>query len=67
MSLERMILLVVGLVVLGSVALSVLDSPSWLWVTALMGAHLVQASFTGMCPVVMILRKMGLPERAGFG
>jgi hypothetical protein len=45
----------------------VLHSPSWLWVTALMGAHLVQAAFTGMCPVVMILRKMGLPERAGFG
>ena len=66
MSLERMSLLVVGLVVLGSVALSVLHSPSWLWVTALMGAHLVQAAFIGMCPVVMVLGKMGLPELAGF-
>jgi len=26
----------------------------------------VQASFTGMCPVVMALKKMGLPSRAGF-
>jgi len=66
MSLERMILLVFGLVVLGSVLLSVLHSSAWLWVTALMGAHLAQAAFTGMCPVVMVLRKMGLPERAGF-
>jgi hypothetical protein len=31
-----------------------------------MGAHLAQAAFTGMCPVVMVLRKMGLPERGGF-
>ena len=66
MSLERMILLLVGLVVLGSVALSALRSTSWLWVTAPMGAHLVQAGFTGMCPVAMVLGKMGLPERAGF-
>jgi len=66
MTLERMILLVVGLVVLGSVALAVWVSPYWLWLTALMGAHLVQASFTGMCPVVMALKRMGLPSRAGF-
>jgi hypothetical protein len=32
-----------------------------------MGAHLVQASFTGMCPVVAMLKKLGLPERPGFG
>ena len=67
MSLERTILLVVGLVVLGSVLLSVYHSPSWLWLTALMGAHLVQASFTGMCPVVAMLKKLGLPERPGCG
>jgi hypothetical protein len=66
MSLERMILLVVGVVVLGSVLLSVYHSPHWLWLTGVMGAHLIQASFTGLCPVVRMLKKLGLPERAGF-
>jgi hypothetical protein len=66
MSLERMILLVVGLIVVASVLLAVYHSPGWLWVTGIMGLHLVQAAFTGMCPVVSILKKMGLPERAGF-
>jgi hypothetical protein len=30
----------------------------------LLGAHLVQASFTGMCPAVMTYKRLGLPRRA---
>ena len=67
MTIERSILLVVGLVVLGSVLLAVYHSPNWLWLTGLMGGHLVQASFTGMCPVVMALKRMGLPSKPAFG
>jgi hypothetical protein len=66
MTLERTILLVVGVVVLASVLLGVYHSPYWFWVTGLMGAHLIQASFTGMCPVVRTLRAMGFKEVAGF-
>ncbi|WP_460451736.1 YgaP family membrane protein [Alsobacter sp. SYSU BS001988] len=67
MTIERMILLVVGVVVLASVLLAVYQSPKWLWLTGLMGAHLIQASFTGMCPVVMALKRLGLPSRPAFG
>ncbi len=66
MTLERSILLIVGLVVLFSVLLAVLHSPAWLWLTAIMGLHLVQASVTGFCPVVKALRRMGVPSKAGF-
>lgn len=66
MSLERMVLLIVGVVVLGSLLLGIYHSPYWFWVTGLMGAHLIQASFTGMCPVVRTLKAMGVPEKAGF-
>lgn len=67
MTLERAILLVVGVVVLGSVLLAVYHNINWLWVTGLMGAHLIQASFTGMCPVVMTLKKLGFQSRPAFG
>ncbi len=67
MSVERAVLLVVGVVVLGSLLLGLYRSPMWFWVTGLLGAHLIQASFTGMCPVVGMLKKLGLPQRAGFG
>jgi len=66
MTIERAILLVVGVVVLGSVLLAVYHSMNWLWLTGLMGAHLVQASFTGMCPVVMALKRLGLASRPAF-
>jgi Protein of unknown function (DUF2892) len=66
MTIERAILLVVGVVVLGSVLLAVYHRMNWLWLTGLTGPHLVQASFTGMCPVVMALKRMGLASRPAF-
>lgn len=66
MSLERAILLIVGVVVLGTVLLAVYHSLYWLWITGLLGAHLIQASFTGMCPVVALLKRMGFEQKAGF-
>ena len=66
MTVERSILLIVGLIVLASTLLAAFSSPNWLWLTGIMGAHLIQASFTGLCPVVMTLKKLGLPTKAGF-
>ena len=66
MTIERAVLLVVGSIVLGSVLLGVYHSPNWLWLTGILGAHLIQASFTGICPVVMALKRLGLPTKAGF-
>ncbi len=63
---ERAILLVVGLLILASVLLAVYVNLNWLWLTGILGAHLVQASFTGLCPVVMVLKKLGLPQKSGF-
>jgi hypothetical protein len=66
MTVERAVLFVVGCLVLLTVLLAVTHSLNWLWVTGILGAHLVQASFTGMCPVVMILKRLGLPQKPGF-
>ncbi|POF28882.1 YgaP family membrane protein [Roseibium marinum] len=66
MTVERGIMLVVGVLVLASVLLAVYVNINWLWLTGILGAHLIQASFTGLCPVVMILKKLGLPQKAGF-
>jgi uncharacterized membrane protein YdcZ (DUF606 family) len=66
MTVERGILLIVGAITLGTVLLAAYHSPAWLWVTGILGVHLIQASVTGMCPVVMTLKKMGLESKAGF-
>jgi hypothetical protein len=67
MTIERAVLLVVGVVVLGSVLLAVYQDIRWLWVTGILGVPLLQASYTGFCPVLMALKKMGLPSRPSFG
>ena len=66
MSLERAILLVVGSIIVVTVLLGVTHSLSWLWITGLLGAHLVQASFTGFCPVVRTLKSMGYESKPSF-
>jgi hypothetical protein len=40
--------------------------PNWYWLTAFVGANLFQASFTGFCPLAIILRKVGLQPGAAF-
>jgi hypothetical protein len=66
MTVERAILLTVGSLIIVSVLLAVYHNLNWLWLTGILGAHLVQASFTGMCPIVMALKRLGLPSKTGF-
>ncbi len=55
-----------GLFVLASLVLSRLHSVNWLWFTAFVGANMFQASFTGFCPLAMILQKLGVRSGAAF-
>ena len=50
MTVERTILLVVGIIVLGSTLLAVYHNINWLWLTGIMGVHLIQAYFHGTMP-----------------
>jgi hypothetical protein len=37
-----------------------LSRPTWLWLTAFVGLNLLQSSFTNWCPMMLLLRKLGL-------
>ncbi len=65
-TIDQWVFRMAGLFVLVSLGLSQLHSPSWLWATAFVGANLLQASFTGLCPLAMILRKLGVVPGAAF-
>jgi len=56
-----------GSFILLSLALGVQASPIfhsayWLWFTAFVGANLLQFGFTKVCPLGMILKKLGVKE-----
>ena len=68
MKLTKAFNLVIGLVILVSLALAHfagqinIAEDSWLWLTTFVGVALFQAGFTGFCPVAMILKKLGAKE-----
>jgi Protein of unknown function (DUF2892) len=57
MSIESVVRIFAGVVVLISLALATLVSLNWLWLTAFVGANLFQSGFTGICPLVSILKR----------
>ena len=57
MTIESVVRVFAGAVILVSLALAVSVSPSWLWLTAFVGANLFQSAFTGLCPLASILRR----------
>lgn len=66
MTIDRAVMAFAGAVILLSLTLAQLHSSQWLWLTAFVGVNLLQASFTGFCPLAMILRKSGLRTGAAF-
>lgn len=66
MNVDRAVMAFAGSVVLISLVLAQLVSPWWLLLAAFVGLNLLQASFTGFCPLAMILRKFGLAPGCAF-
>ena len=66
MSIDRIVMAFAGGVVLASLVLAATVNSGWLWVTAFVGANLLQAAFTGICPLALILRKAGVAPGAAF-
>ncbi len=66
MSIDRVVLAFAGTMILASLALSQLHSPYWLMLTAFVGANLLQSSFTGFCPLAMVLKRLGIAPGCAF-
>ncbi len=59
---------VAGFFIMLTLALGLEASPIfmhkyWLWFTAFVGANLFQFGFTKFCPLGLILKKLGVPEK----
>ena len=66
MTLERYIRLIAGSLILISLALAHWVNIHWLWFTAFVGANMLQASFTGFCPLAKILKILGVKPGEAF-
>ena len=66
MNIDRLVFSIAGLFILLSLGLSQVHSPHWLWFTAFVGANMLQAAFTGVCPMAVILKKLGREPGCAF-
>ncbi|HSN67985.1 MAG TPA: DUF2892 domain-containing protein [Thermoanaerobaculia bacterium] len=60
MTIERYLRLIAGFFVLLSVALGWYVHPGFFFFTAFVGANLMQSAFTNWCPMIAILRRLGV-------
>ena len=60
MNVERMLRLIAGSIVVLSLALGYWVSPYWYLMTAFVGLNLFQSGFTNWCPMMSILRRLGV-------
>ena len=64
MTTERLVRIFAGAFVLASLALGVLVHAYFLWITAFVGADLLQSGFTRVCPLESLLRRLGVRQTA---
>lgn len=66
MNIDRLVFAFAGLVILVSLLLAHFHHTNWLWLTAFVGANMLQAAFTGFCPSAWLLKKLGVSAGSAF-
>ncbi|MCF8044831.1 MAG: DUF2892 domain-containing protein [Desulfarculaceae bacterium] len=66
MNIDRIIFAFAGSLILISLGLAVFHSLYWLWLTAFVGANLLQSAFTGFCPLAVILKALKVKSGNAF-
>lgn len=62
MKLNEMLRLIAGIFVLIAIGLGTAVHPYWNYLAAFVAANLIQSAFTGWCPMMALLRKLGVQE-----
>jgi hypothetical protein len=62
MRLNELLRLIAGVVVLLAVVLGATVHPRWNYLAAFVAVNLIQSAFTGWCPMMALLRRLGIQE-----
>lgn len=66
MTLDRVVFVFAGFVILLSVALAHFVHPWWIALAIFAGLNMIQAAFTGFCPAATIFKKLGFKPGPAF-
>lgn len=62
MTIERSLRLIAGSFILLSLLLGWFLHPGWFFFTGFVALNLIQSAFTNWCPMMSILRRLGVPS-----
>lgn len=62
MTVDKIVHLMAGCMILLSIILTHVHDPAWVWLTVFVGANLAQSGLTNFCPLSFMLKKAGVPE-----
>ncbi|MBL4801635.1 MAG: DUF2892 domain-containing protein [Emcibacter sp.] len=66
MALDRVIFAFAGVMIMLSLALALTVHLYWLGLAAFVGVNMLQAAFTGFCPLAIMLKKVGVKPGKAF-
>lgn len=66
MNIDRFVFAFAGTVILVSLVLGNWVHPYWFFLTAFVGFNMLQAAFSGFCPLAKILKRCGLRTGQAF-
>lgn len=66
MSLDRVVFVFAGFVVLTGIVLAHYVHPYWIGLSAFAGLNMIQAAFTGFCPAAMVFKAFGVKPGEAF-
>lgn len=66
MTVDRMVFIFAGLVVLAGVALAHFVNVWWIALSVFAGLNMIQSAFTGFCPAAIIFKKLGFKPGPAF-
>jgi hypothetical protein len=66
MNVDRLVFRVAGIMVTAGVVLAYVHHIAWLILPAFVGLNMLQASFTGFCPLARIAKRFGVEPGNAF-
>ncbi|MBK5911961.1 sulfurtransferase [Rhodothalassium salexigens] len=66
MNIDRYVMAFAGTMVLLSLTLGLLHNPWWFALTGFVGLNILQAAFTGFCPLARVLKTLGIKPGQAF-
>jgi hypothetical protein len=62
MNINQGLRLVAGIMILVSLALTYFVHANWVYFTMFIAVNLIQSAFTNWCPMMIIMRKIGIQD-----